>query len=229
MSELVGYLNHVVLELETGNLQASDLSEAIEKVRALEERLIILQYKAVEELVKPEKAQAVPAARITPKEPEAPAPVEEPLKMVFDFPEVKPIGNEETSTSDDGEQEDEVIIDRNQTNLLDAIEEIRSTGNPSLNEKIREANIPSLAAKHQLTKIHDLNKAFGINKRILFTQQLFRDNAKEFKGAVSELNSFSSFAEAKLHLDKNLAAKYAWDMESKAVLDFYTLVERRYV
>ncbi|MFT6717645.1 MAG: hypothetical protein ACJAY8_000026 [Sphingobacteriales bacterium] len=235
MSELVGYLNHVVLELETGQLQASDLSEAIEKVRALEERLIILQYKAREEMVKPELAKPAQEPKKEPvlvQETETAPPTKKPMEMLFDFAEVQ---NQESSgvanleETEEEEEEEDVIFDQNQTNLLDAIEEIRSTVNPTLNEKIRESNNPSLAAKHQLTKIHDLNSAFGINKRILFTQQLFNDDANAFKSAVAELNSFGTYTEAKNHLDQSLASKNGWDMESKSVLDFYTLVERRYV
>lgn len=128
--------------------------------------------------------------------------------------EIESLVGEETQVinTDDNKVEDEIS------------EESIPTLNSSLAQQMPQA--VSLADKHQFDKIDDLKRAITLNQRFQFSRELFKGNNQEYEVAIDRLNN-STREEALLML-RDLRAKFDWQEESSAALDFYGLVERRY-
>lgn len=87
-----------------------------------------------------------------------------------------------------------------------------------LSEKLAESAIP------------DLRKAIALNDRLLFTSELFAGDGKTFDSALSALNDFSSYEQARDHIVHHYAVQYTW-MDKKRIetaKTFIKLVRRRY-
>jgi len=233
MSEIIGFLNHAVVELESGKVSMEDVEASLEKVRELEEQLILIKHNVAaptapnrvaepEVTVKPavEPEPVKPKAKKKEKNPEpqekaAPAAVKKEKAPVV--PPPAPFAEEE-----------EVIIDKNQTSLLDAIEEIRSSEPATLNDKMKDQSAPSLASILQKTKIQSLKKAIGINQRFAFTNQLFNADFNAFQNAIETIDSCKSLDEANQFIDGSLVSELGWDVEEKNAKEFIRLVERKF-
>lgn len=87
-----------------------------------------------------------------------------------------------------------------------------------------------LSERLSQSPIKDLNKAMGINERILTTNELFDGNGDAMKDALSTINRFSNFDEAKDYL-ANIAGIYDWTSKKKKkkAKVFVKLVRRRFV
>ncbi len=87
-----------------------------------------------------------------------------------------------------------------------------------------------LSERLSQSPIKDLNKAMGINERILTTNELFDGNGDAMKDALSTINRLSNFDEAKDYL-ANIAEIYDWTSKSKKkkAKVFVKLVRRRFV
>jgi hypothetical protein len=79
--------------------------------------------------------------------------------------------------------------------------------------------------------ITDLNKAFSINERLLFTNELFRRNNETFLDIIDVINRKYSFEEAKSYLIRYVIDQYQW-MDEKRIErahEFISFVRRRYL
>jgi hypothetical protein len=87
-----------------------------------------------------------------------------------------------------------------------------------------------LSERLSQSPIKDLNKAMGINERILTTNELFDGNGDAMKDALSTINRLSNFEEAKDYL-ANIAEIYDWTSKKKKkkAIVFVKLVRRRFV
>lgn len=93
-----------------------------------------------------------------------------------------------------------------------------------------EKQAKELSEKLAESAIADLKKAIALNDRLLYTSELFAGDGKAFETALSALNDFSHFEEARDYLVHNVAVHYTWT--DKKRLDtakaFVKLVRRRY-
>lgn len=87
-----------------------------------------------------------------------------------------------------------------------------------------------LSEKLSERPIRDLTKAFALNDKLLYANELFGKELVIFNEAIRQLNSYSSFDEAKGYLSQ-LANKYHWTKGGKAKLakSFIKLIRRRYI
>lgn len=87
-----------------------------------------------------------------------------------------------------------------------------------------------LSERLSQSPIKDLNKAMGINERILTTNELFDGNGDAMKDALSTINRLSNFDDAKDYL-ANIAEIYDWTSKhkKKKAKIFVKLVRRRFV
>lgn len=87
-----------------------------------------------------------------------------------------------------------------------------------------------LSSKLSQRPVKDLNKAMGINERILTINELFGGDQKLFAEAIKHLNTFKTFQEAKIFLTNGIAAQYNWASKekSKKAKIFINLIRRRY-
>ncbi len=88
-----------------------------------------------------------------------------------------------------------------------------------------------VSSRFGLSKIDDLRRAFGLNDKMMYTNELFGGNNNVFKETMEQLNSFVTFNQAKDYLMKNVAMKYNWTSKTKSKLakDFIKTVSRKYL
>lgn len=107
-----------------------------------------------------------------------------------------------------------------------------------INEKIKTQEaieIPEAAKMDETVKMEekkadgiDLKKMIGLNERYLFSAELFNKNMEAFNTAIEELNCFQDIEMAKKYIDNVLADENNWDMENEHVVQFITIIERRF-
>jgi hypothetical protein len=86
-----------------------------------------------------------------------------------------------------------------------------------------------LGDKLSNSPISDLRKAFTINDRLLFTNELFGGDRSTFEQALHFLNQYDQFSEAQHYLEQ-MADQYHWLSEEREPIarDFVRTVRRRF-
>lgn len=105
------------------------------------------------------------------------------------------------------------------SNVSSELEELfEISGAVDLSEKLGQLPIP------------DLSKALGLNEKIFTINELFGSDQNLFNQVIVQLNSFSSFTEAKDFLCEEVAAKFSWTSKEKKkkAKEFIKIVWRRY-
>ncbi len=95
----------------------------------------------------------------------------------------------------------------------------------------KTSNNHELSERLSRAPIKDLQKAFGINDKLLVINHLFDGDLEHFNETLDVLNSKYSLEEAKSYLLRYIVDKYGWLDEGKQdeARDFIKLVERRYL
>ena len=152
--------------------------------------------------------------------------------------EVMPESPEETPYSAPHTPEEEEEEEIEESKLHSSIkpsevslhEKLGLSNEPSLNEKFSGMqNKQSLSDKLKLTPVKDLKSAIGLNQKVTFINVLFKGSDKDFKSAISAINNFGHFSEAKIYISNNLSSKYNWDEQNETVTEFMQLVQRRFL
>lgn len=86
-----------------------------------------------------------------------------------------------------------------------------------------------LSEKLSQRPIRDLTKAFSLNDKLLYANELFGKELVVFNEEVRKINGLKNFDDAKQHL-AHLADKFNWSSKSKVPMakDFVLLVKRRF-
>ncbi len=235
LKDLTKSLSNGINKLESGKLDSNELTSLLEDARTLHERITVLQYLAFEKEVKVKEVK---------KQKKEPKKQQGSFELNFGAPEII----EETSIEDEDESKTDELDDntpRNQTSLLDAIEEHvedvdAEEASKNISEKTNLDNSTSIndtfagdapkktvADKLSRQPIKDLKSAIGLNQKFLFMNDLFEGENELFNNAINKINSFNSLPEAIAFIDSNLSS--AWDKENSSVLNFMDLVERRFM
>ncbi len=106
-----------------------------------------------------------------------------------------------------------------------------NTGSVSESDLFDTKSSNDLSSRLGLSKIDDLKRAFGLNDKMMYTNELFGGNNNVFKETMDQLNSFVTFNQAKDYLMKNIANKYNWTAKTKSKLakDFIKTISRKYI
>ncbi|MGK0390651.1 MAG: hypothetical protein ACI94Y_003410 [Maribacter sp.] len=82
-----------------------------------------------------------------------------------------------------------------------------------------------------LSPIMDLNRAFGLNDRMLYTNELFDGDNNVYKETMAVLNSFNSMAQAKIYMIENIVSNYEWTSngKKKQAKEFIRTISRKYI
>lgn len=93
-----------------------------------------------------------------------------------------------------------------------------------------DKGVNELSDKLNKLPITDINRAMGINEKVLTINELFDGNQELFSKTVLKLNSFVSFEEAKNYLIGGVASDLKWgeDSKFKKADKFIQLLRRRY-
>ncbi|MFT5860113.1 MAG: hypothetical protein ACI865_002221 [Flavobacteriaceae bacterium] len=242
-------LGELMKKMEAGSLSISELSDLETLTRELHERSIILKYKAFEAKVKqdtPIKEDVQPVDEV----------IEEEIPIVevedeeddvdsggldfalFDTPEevIVPEPIEEVKAV-----EKEVIVETPQIAKVEEIiieapvEEINVDlsapvdSDESKKSFLDRLNLPpeSVSSQFSESKIDSLSGAFGLNEKLRFIRELFAGSSDLFSEAISSLDSQSSIGDASVKVEE-LAFSNSWDLEQDAVLEFMSIIKRRY-
>lgn len=233
MNELAKIIYEKTRLLESGKLCPEDISKLLDECRDLYERMVILQYKTIE------NTSYNTSANITTAEKEE--------RIIEGFKlDLSTRIDEENKPHEQAAAKKE--NDSNQMTLMQVIEEQKKEdvvkehktvheklaanfqNTPSLNDKFSGNNSGkiTLAEKLQKKPIADLKAAIGLNQKFLFMNDLFEGENSKYNQAIDKLNSFSNIDDAKNYL-LSLGNEYNWDLYSESVQALTDLVERRYV
>lgn len=113
---------------------------------------------------------------------------------------------------------------------------------PKIIEKVIDVNPESealfkikkgkeLSDRLGLAPIMDLNRAFGLNDRMLYTNELFSGDNNVYKETMAVLNSFNSMEQAKVYLIENIVSNYEWTSKGKKkqAKEFIRTISRKYL
>lgn len=100
----------------------------------------------------------------------------------------------------------------------------------SLVNLFSDKGVNELSDKLNKLPITDINRAMGINEKVLTINELFNGNQELFSKTILKLNSYVSFEEAKNYLISGVASDLKWgeDSKFKKADKFVQLLRRRY-
>ncbi len=229
-------LSTLIEKIENGTLSIDELSELEDLTRYLHERSIILKYKAFEKKVGLTKVVEIE---------------EEMEDKVDDNGLEFSLFEEPSSTKEPEEETAEEVIEVEKPNEevvnetiveMPAVEEKKIAPNKEVNlskpiksdddqkgnflERIK--TLPnSVSSQFSESKIESLNGAFGLNERLRYIRELFDGSNDLFSEAISSLDSQPSLEDASVKVEE-LAFSNSWDLEEEAVLEFMSIIKRRY-
>jgi hypothetical protein len=101
----------------------------------------------------------------------------------------------------------------------------------SLNERLatQQESKKNLAEKLKLAPISDLKSAISLNQKVLFINQLFNGDDKEFQKVVKFVNGCRNFSEAKFFLQSDVSKQFNWQEDNATVEEFMELVYRKFL
>lgn len=202
--------------------------------------LLIERELMKEETVKPVKAPAVTASKVSVV---MPAPRngydQKPVEIALEEPPEEPVRAREVPPPPPEKVESKPA---KQEFLFDPMQEIPTLAqqknpkelneliglrDPSLNDKLKENRVE---VGHVLTDypIRDLKKAIGINDRQMFINELFRGDEVMYERSLKTINSFKIYAEAEYWIERELKVKLGWEEHKDATKHFLQLIKRRF-
>ncbi len=243
-------VQQLIDKMERGELSVDQLIDLERCTRELHERSIILKYKAFEEQSPPESVavqeESTPIAEPEEKEVEG--------FSLFDLKEQEPeVGEavlEDTPEKEAGHISEEVEVKEKGIQSVEEppaaiTDETTKENAPELTgesiEKetttafkgvslLEQLNIPdnSIGSQWAGRKLDTLIGAFGLNERLRYINELFDGNGEAFSDAIKILDGQASMQNASLKIEE-IASQNSWDLEEETVLEFMTIVRRRYV
>lgn len=257
MHALIEEIAALLVKIKSGEATPDELEAFAAATSQLNERAIILRYKAYEAQV---YGNPVPVTETA--VPEAPAPVKEERTPVVETPEFHPEPQEEPSFDlfgmDNEEEEEEETIGFEL--IEEKVEEIpeeepiihapepvyekEEEKAPEYAEPPRVAPIENTQDLHPIYKkltsngatlaerlmsvrLDTLKGAFGFNERLQIIQELFNGSNEEFNSLIEQLETISSKEEGRA-LVSSYANKYHWDVDSQLAIELVQKVERKY-
>ncbi|MDF3029310.1 MAG: hypothetical protein K0S23_3617 [Fluviicola sp.] len=255
MHALIEEIAALFAKIKSGEATLGELEAFAAATNQLNERAIILRYKAHEA-----KVYGTPVSEKSPSE--APLAVKEEIVPIIEAQESHPEEQEEPSfdlfgmDTEEEETEDEIAFELIEDTMEEeeAIDEIVEPAH--LHEDVAEEKEPvvsepafaapientqglhpiygklnsndgTLAARLMSVRLETLKGAFGFNERLQIIQELFNGSNEEFNNLIEQLESIPSKEQAR-SLVSSYANKYHWDAESQLAIELIQKVERKY-
>jgi hypothetical protein len=255
MHALIEEITALLAKIKSGAATLDELEAFAAATNQLNERAIILRYKAMEAKVYGNPVATTPVA-------EAPAPVKEEIIPVIEAQEMHPEPQEEPSFDLFGMDTDEEIEDETPFELIEekiAEEPVEEEPFEAFVEPVREVEVEkapviqepafaapientqglhpiygklnsndgTLAARLMSVRLETLKGAFGFNERLQIIQELFNGSNDEFNSLIDQIENISSKEQAR-SLVSSYANKYHWDADSQLAIELVQKVERKY-
>jgi hypothetical protein len=222
-------------KLENQKLDLNDLERMVELSRDLYERNVILRYKAIEqgvfkspEVIQDEVFEKPQSAEIdfgifenTPIETKVDEVVEERISFQMEDPEAIPLI----------ESHPEIV----QKPIIADVEEVNETVEKtevSLDDVSEEwshkiVNWGKNSEQGINQPISELSSSFGLNERLMYSNELFNSDTEAFNYLTKELDKLDSWTSA-IGLLAQTASSKNWDAESDITEEFVVHVKRKY-
>ena len=229
----------LVVKLEQGELNLEELIALESLTRALHERSVILKYKAFEHKVNAELSDVDPVvdSAKSPKQKTKDTVVEEPaidfsmfsIDEEPPYTEIKETLEEERIIAQEDTKEviEPIVEERIEPIVVEPKEEnSRSNSEGSFLDLIQAVD-NSVNASFNGLKLETLVGAFGLNQKLRYINELFDGSSESFSDAIKSLDAKSTMDEAK-DIVSSLASEHQWDTEEESVIEFMTVLNRRY-
>jgi len=86
-----------------------------------------------------------------------------------------------------------------------------------------------LADKLRKTPIKDLKVFIGLNKRFSYINFLFNNDSRLYDEAIEKINGAPNYDEAMDYIENTLKQRLHWNQTDEMVMEFYNIVERRFL
>ena len=207
LSEIKVMMASVRSQLERLDAKMAELQQIVDPEEFDAESIDI---DIVDEVVEQEKKEEVQEISLEMEEPE---PESDDLPVVDDLPVA-----EETPAVVEAPAVEEAPAAEDETLLM----EVSAEPAPILNEVLA----PDCAWRKDMpgTPVRDIRSAIGLNDRVIFINQLFKEDAQGFVNTLSRINAMESLEEAVGYI----CTEYpGWDMNSELVYRFMMAVRRK--
>lgn len=252
MHALIEEIAAILVKIKSGEATLGELEAFAAATNQLNERAIVLRYKAYETKVYSSlvsvSEQSIPETLFEEEEPVVEVEVEE--------TQVELIAEEEPSFDLFGmseEEEEELAFELiEEERAEEAIEEIEipepvivqevkpePAAEPVIEKPIENlgslhpiygklnSNDGTLAARLMTVRLETLKGAFGFNERLQIIQELFNGSNDEFNQLIEQLEGIQT-KEVARSLVSSYATKYQWDVDSQLAIELIQKVERKY-
>jgi hypothetical protein len=231
-------IESLISKLDKGELSLTELATLETLTRELHERSIILKYKAFETKVNNDTvSEIVPEEAVEPIDESV---IEEPVAeeeqdiefSIFDSeesPEEPEAIEEELPEPEEAIEEETVeIVEEEEPEIEEEIvvEVKTSSVSVSFLDKLSVAD-NSVSSQFEGDEIDTLVGAFGLNEKLRFINDLFDGSSEMFSEAIKSLDTQSNLEDAR-NKAAELASEHSWDPEEESVLEFMSVVNRRY-
>jgi hypothetical protein len=82
---------------------------------------------------------------------------------------------------------------------------------------------------HHKQKIDSIRKNISIHQKFMFLKELFQNSDEEFNQVIDFLDQCASRNEAMEYLENNYFNPRIWDDENEAVIDFMSVIDKKYI
>lgn len=257
MHALLEEMTALLAKIKSGEATLGELEAFAAAAGQLNERAIILRYKAVEAkvygtVVSEKTVSEVPVPEMPGKEEIVPIiEAQEPHRETREEPSFDLFGM-------DSDEEEEAIPFELIEDVVEEVpdeepvEEIRHTHEEPVEEEKApvvpepafaapientqdlhpiygklNSNDGTLAARLMSVRLETLKGAFGFNERLQIIQELFNGSNEEFNQLIEQIETIPSKEQAR-SLVSSYANKYHWDVDSQLAIELIQKVERKY-
>ena len=98
---------------------------------------------------------------------------------------------------------------------------------PSLHQKISGQKQTDINERINDSRVESLKSAIGLNKKIAYVNELFKENTVEYAKAIDKLNTSIDLNEALKYFNE-LKHHYSWSNENEHVIELEQLIQKRF-
>ena len=98
---------------------------------------------------------------------------------------------------------------------------------PSLHQKIAENKQFDINERINDSKVESLKSAIGLNKKIAFVNELFKENTVDYAKAIEKLNTSVDLNEA-MRFFNEFKHQYSWTNDNENVIELEQLIQKRF-
>ena len=112
--------------------------------------------------------------------------------------------------------------------IADSINDKFKSSSQTLLDTLDSERKEALIDIHEKKPLDGLKKSITINQRFMFENDLFSGDKDEFEMVVNYLDNCTSNKEAMEFINENYVEKKNWDLEKEEVVEFLTVVNKRF-